>query len=100
MYNYRYEHVKSGREDFLSNILRERAFLIEEAARLTGFRVFVTGEARSRSGYIVPDCVAIWTLEPSYRDHGPFWQEYHRLVAITAGLPLPVARALLAAQNT
>ena len=62
---------------FLSNINAEREQFVHQAAETTGFDM-TTGKAYGacpQSGY-----VSVWTNEPLSRDHGPFWQEYRRLV--------------------
>lgn len=59
-----------------TNIPAENAGFIHQAAKETGFDIITGKDTYSdRTSHI-----SVWTNEPLSRDHGPFWQEYRRLV--------------------
>jgi hypothetical protein len=59
---------------FLTNMRADLAPLVEQAARTTGYRIYV-GEALEP---VTPGYVGVYTKEPR-REHGPFWTELQRL---------------------
>lgn len=68
------ERIQSQRH--LDNIPERYADLIRQAAKVTGFDVYI-GEP-TIAGYDDVVRIGVYTREPT-RAHGPFWAKYHEL---------------------
>jgi hypothetical protein len=64
--------------DFLSNIKKEWEPFILQAAKDTGFNIYVEQEALDNLGRIVEKYVGVYTRDIN-RSHEPFWNRFEEL---------------------
>jgi len=62
----------------LINTKKENAPLIIQAARDTGYDIYIEQEAFDRNLHPLPDMIAVYTKN-IYKDHGRFWKRYTEL---------------------
>jgi len=71
----KYTEIAQSRH--LSNVRAEHKSAARQAAKETGFAVWVGAPTHNLGdGFI-----GVYSHEPTSRDHGPFWDRYRELVA-------------------